>query len=66
MEGKYLKTYNKIGKVFYGGWSNPRDGGENYFSLEYFYNKSSALYIDNIFKDNIKEIKMMLENTIIK
>lgn len=67
LEGKYLRTYNKIGKVIYGGWSNPqREGGENYFSLESFYNKSSSLYIDEIFKDDIKEIKKMIESTIIK
>ena len=62
-ECKYLKTYNKMGKVVYGGWSNPRDGGEQSFSLESLYYKSDSLYIDEVFKDNINEIKEMLEIT---
>lgn len=65
-EGKYLKTYNETGKIIYGGWVNPRDGGENSFSLETFYYKSSSLYIDKVFKNNTQEIKEMLEKTIVK
>ncbi len=66
LEGKYLKTYNETGKIVYGGWSNPRDGVENSFSLESLYYKSDSLSIDGVFKSNIKEIKEMLEKTIIK
>lgn len=61
LEGKYLKTENKMGKVINGGWSNPRDGGENCFSIESLYYKSDSLYIDKVFKDDIQEIKEMLE-----
>ena len=43
LEGKYLKTFNKTGKIIYGGWINPRDGGENSFSLESFYYRSNSL-----------------------
>jgi len=65
IKGKYLKTYDGIGKIIYGGWDNSRDGGEQSHSPEYFYNRIKYLYIDDIFKNNIEEIRKMLELTII-
>ncbi len=62
--GKYLKTFNQQGKIIYGGYSNPRDGGESPFSLENFYYKHENLFIDAIFKEDINLIKKMLEKTI--
>lgn len=55
--GVYFKVID--GKVTVGGWDNPRDGGENYSSVEYlWYNLKTR--IPSEFHDKIDTVKKIL------
>jgi len=61
--GKYFKIEN--GKCIVGGWDNPRDGGENYTSVEYlWYNIKSR--VPKEFMNDIPYITSILEDAIVK
>ena len=60
--GKYFKIID--GKVIVGGWDNPRDGGENYTSVEYlWYNMKSRLPKE--FHGSIPDLINILEKAIV-
>ncbi len=61
--GKYFKLDG--GKCIVGGWDNPRDGGENYTSVEYlWYNLNTC--VPEQFRANIPHIKSILEKAIVR
>ena len=62
IRGIYFKIIN--GKVIVGGWDNPRDGGENYFSVEYLWYNTEACLPEE-FHDKIQYIIDVLDEAIV-
>ena len=62
IRGDFFKIIN--GKVIVGGWDNPRDGGENYTSVEFlWYNIESR--VQKLFHYKIPYLIKILESAII-
>ena len=60
--GEYIKIEG--GKVTVGGWNEPREGGENYSSIEYLWYNMKAR-IPKIFHKHLPQIKSVLEKAIL-
>ena len=62
IRGDFFKIID--GKVIVGGWDNPRDGGENYTSIEFlWYNIENRVKM--VFHDKIPYLIKILENAIV-
>ncbi len=63
IRGVYFKIID--GKVTVGGWDNPRDGGENYNSVEYLWYNINTL-IPKEFHNKIDIVKDILKSAVVK